>query len=281
MIQGASYMEARLRPLNIKGVQSCLEFSLETVPVANIFRHDQPEQMGSVSHFVLRNAPHDSLTIHAESVVETLITNPYSDVNLIESDWPLIESGFLRDSMPEWLSPTPMVELNQDWAVAERPGQGSFQYGIELMDKIHRKFQYTPGATDTTTTLAEFVAHGMGVCQDYAHYMLAVSRMAGIPARYVSGYVYSGNEGNVLGGDAMHAWVELFLPGVGIWKGFDPTNNIIVGDRHIKIAVGRDYSDVPPTRGVIRGDSGMALPEQSHLDVMVQILEVQNLAVGN
>ena len=89
-----------------------------------------------------------------------------------------------------------------------------------------------------------------GVCQDFAHIMITLIRHLNIPCRYVSGYLYRG-EGRFTG-EATHAWVEALLPGLG-WVGFDPTNNLIASDRHIRVAIGRDYGDVPPTRGVYKG----------------------------
>ena len=275
VVDGASYMEARLRPLTISGTQSCLEYSLTTDPATNVFWHEQPDQMGAVAHFTLRHVPHDRLIVHSESTVETYGTNPYLDVNLFADDWSVLESNNIASRMPEWLAPTPTVPFNHNWTGPAKSKHGVFQFGVDLMREIHNQFKYTPGSTEISTPLEEFVAQGKGVCQDYAHYMLSVARSQGIPGRYVSGYIYSGNDSEVLGGDAMHAWVELYLPEEGIWKGFDPTNNLVVADHHVKIAVGRDYKDVPPTKGIIRGIPGGKLPHQSELDVIVTVRQIE------
>ncbi len=97
----------------------------------------------------------------------------------------------------------------------------------------------------------EVLAHRRGVCQDFAHVMLAACRVNGVPSRYVSGYVYPGDEG-LRGDAAMHAWIECLLPS-GVWCGFDPTNNVLASEHHVKVHVGRDYADVVPTKGVYRG----------------------------
>lgn len=102
--------------------------------------------------------------------------------------------------------------------------------------------------------------------------MLSAARSHGVPARYVSGYVYSGEtEGEVNGGGATHAWVELWLPEAQVWKGFDPTNNVLIADKHIKVAVGRDYADVPPTKGILRAAPGSPLPRETNLEVEVRV----------
>ena len=103
------------------------------------------------------------------------------------------------------------------------------------------------------------------VCQDFTHIMIALVRQLRVPCRYVSGYLYHRSNGpDRSAEDAMHAWVEAYLPGLG-WVGFDPTNNVLTGDRHIRVAVGRDYADVPPTRGVFKGNG------DSELCVAVQV----------
>jgi transglutaminase-like putative cysteine protease len=104
------------------------------------------------------------------------------------------------------------------------------------------------------TPVAQVIAARTGVCQDFAHLLIAVARARGIPARYASGYIYNGG-GTVLGAEASHAWVEAYLPPFG-WVGFDPTNDRLVDETFVLVAVGRDYGDVSPTRGVYRGAGG-------------------------
>jgi transglutaminase-like putative cysteine protease len=128
---------------------------------------------------------------------------------------------------------------------------------LELNSWIHSQFVYQPGVTDISTPLETVIRKRRGVCQDFAHLMLAILRTHAIPARYVSGYiepvdptVRDGAE--LIGAAASHAWVEASLPD-GAWWGLDPTNNQCAGERHVKIAVGRDYHDVAPLRGTYKG----------------------------
>jgi transglutaminase-like putative cysteine protease len=130
----------------------------------------------------------------------------------------------------------------------------------ELTSYIHHEFLYTPGITHVGTSALDALSLRQGVCQDFAHLMLAVLRTARLPSRYVSGYIETAQAKeaaeaglpDLIGSAATHAWVEILLPGQ-VWVGFDPTNNIPASDRHIVVAVGRDYNDVTPLRGSYRG----------------------------
>jgi transglutaminase-like putative cysteine protease len=149
---------------------------------------------------------------------------------------------------------------------AERASAGTL-YGFALATTalIHERFRYEKGATHVHSTVLDALGTGAGVCQDFAHIMLAMVRMRGIPGRYVSGYLVpssaTGDEPgaeDVIGGQASHAWMEMLLPGFG-WIGLDPTMGRPVGSRHIRVAYGRDYSDAAPVRGVYKGHAGQQL----------------------
>ena len=271
---GECFMEARLRPLSVPSEQVCREYKITTEPPVAVFGHDQLHQMGLVNHFVLRGDPHQFLAIHAESTVETLRDNPFEDLDLLAEDWPMLADGALHEQLAEFLAPTPLVPLYGSWSGPE-PLPGVLAYAQALSDQIYTQFEYVPGSTDISTPLAEFVAGRRGVCQDYAHLMLAAARSRGVPARYVSGYIYAGVGEGANGAGATHAWVELYLPHARAWRGFDPTNNVLVADRHIKVAVGRDYADVPPTKGIVRAAMGSPLPSATalHVDVQVEKLD--------
>ena len=178
---------------------------------------------------------------------------------------------------PEWkedyidfLTPTAYVpllpELSQLTFEAEMRGQGSVAgFAQAASDLIHERFRYVKGATHVHSSIRDSLALVAGVCQDFAHLMLAVVRMRGLPARYVSGYLVPERAAGpnakleeVIGGQASHAWVEVYMPGSG-WVAFDPTLGKPVGLRHVRIAYGRDYGDVAPVRGVYRGQSGQRL----------------------
>ncbi len=126
---------------------------------------------------------------------------------------------------------------------------------MDLTGRIHAQFKYDPAATTIATSLEEVLAERHGVCQDFAHIQLACLRSMGLPARYVSGYLRTDppeGQQRLIGADASHAWIDVYCPSLG-WVGFDPTNNCIVGDRHIIVAVGRDFADVSPIKGVVLG----------------------------
>jgi transglutaminase-like putative cysteine protease len=135
----------------------------------------------------------------------------------------------------------------------------------EINAAIYETFDYAPQSTSVDSPIDDALEARKGVCQDFAHIMIALVRELKIPCRYVSGYLFHGREDHDRSAaDATHAWVEAFLPELG-WIGFDPTNNLLTGERHIRTAVGKDYADVPPTRGVFKGLA------QSELSVGVQV----------
>ena len=127
----------------------------------------------------------------------------------------------------------------------------------EACTSLYGNLRYTPGQTHANSTIDEILATGAGVCQDYAHVMIALARSWGIPARYVSGYLHLGVETAVQDG-ASHAWPEFWLPEIG-WLGFDPTHDRIVDERHVRLAHGRDYGDAAPTRGAVYGGGSETL----------------------
>ncbi len=135
----------------------------------------------------------------------------------------------------------------------------------QLNTKLFACLQYLPGSTSVESSIEHILATRQGVCQDYTHVMLAIARTWGIPSRYVSGYLYTtGQAHEQVVSNATHAWVECLLPTLG-WVGFDPTNCSNRDARHIRIAIGRDYRDVPPTRGTRQGGGN------THLDVTVKV----------
>ncbi len=136
-----------------------------------------------------------------------------------------------------------------------------------LNTAVYRAFAYTPQHTKVDSPIDHALKSRKGVCQDFAHIMIALGRNLGIPCRYVSGYLHHRTEDQDRSAeDATHAWVEALLPGLG-WVGFDPTNDLVVTNRHIRTAVGRDYSEVPPTRGVFKGEAST----ETELKVGVQV----------
>jgi len=269
-LRGECFMEARLQPLSIAGEQACTGFALETTPSAPLFLYHQPDEMGTVHHFVLRDQPGGEIVVSAHSHVETLRADVFDGINFLAEDWGVVADPQFASSFAEWLAPTPLTTPVDEW-LGPGPVPGVFAYGQALSAVIFSQFSYVPGATDVSTPLHRFVAQQRGVCQDYAHLMLACARAQGVPARYVSGYVFSGGDPQTHGAGATHAWAELYIPHAGRWVGFDPTNNILVADHHVKVAVGRDYADVPPTKGLLRGAPGQRAPRETGLEVAVHV----------
>jgi transglutaminase-like putative cysteine protease len=143
-----------------------------------------------------------------------------------------------------------LAAITKDFA---DPAKTPFTVAKEMSGFVYRHFEYKKGITDTETGVHEIWSMRAGVCQDFAHVLLAMLRLCGIPARYVSGYICPKNH-EFRGEGATHAWVEAFIPFEG-WLGLDPTNNCIVSDRHIRLAVGRNFSDVTPVKGTYKGSS--------------------------
>jgi transglutaminase-like putative cysteine protease len=132
----------------------------------------------------------------------------------------------------------------------------------ELMHLVNQRLEYVAGVTTVETTVVEVLGEPRGVCQDFAHLLIGLCRSVAIPARYVSGYIAADSGGPRRGTRASHAWVEAFTPTHG-WRGLDPTNDLVASAYHVKLAIGRDYSDIPPHRGTFRG------PAQEQLSVEV------------
>ncbi len=167
--------------------------------------------------------------------------------------------AFLSNTAYTYLTPEQMSQIDRELGVMKNP----VQYSIDVMEYIHQHFTYDGESTTVTTKAEESFHLRKGVCQDITHVMLGILRSKHIPARYVSGYLYVGENSALVGDAASHAWVEVMVPGVG-WVGLDPTNNVEALESHIRVGVGRDYNDVSPVQGVYRGGS-------QSLDVKVSV----------
>ena len=154
-----------------------------------------------------------------------------------------------------------LADYARDLFTPERP---LLQGAQALMSRIHERMEFNPDATDVATNALQALAKGQGVCQDFAHLMIGALRSLGLAARYVSGYLLThppAGQARLIGADASHAGVEVWCPVQG-WVALDPTNDVLVDQEHVTLAWGRDYADVAPLRGVIRG-GGKAPPEVS------------------
>ncbi len=252
-----SVMELRMQPRS-EGPQALRSFQIATNPRAQLYAYT--DHLGNaVYHFnVLRE--HEELRIDAQSVIEisplrpipeacdTLEWDRYNSFNFSDEHFDLMEPS--RFAQPSSTLSQFMVAHDLD-----KPHGDPLSALRGLNRKIYEAFDYQVGVTDVHSPIEDALSAKRGVCQDFAHIMIAVARSWHMPARYVSGYLhYRRSEKDRSREDATHAWVEVWLPTLG-WIGFDPTNNLLATERHIRACVGRDYADVPPTRGTFKGDA--------------------------
>jgi transglutaminase-like putative cysteine protease len=256
--------------------QTCLDFQLQVDPIATIRSYETI--WGTVKFFQI-SPPHSRLIVSVGSMVETRPGPSLDDLSTSCDDWSFYGQEAVRMGSAEYLAPTRLV-LNEPEAIqiatVARAESGTTPSAFLLsINRILNAFlAYDPDATHVHTTLRDVVAERRGVCQDFAHLMLAVCRSQGIPSRYVSGYHFV--EPGVLttnGDEAMHAWVECLLPD-GRWYGFDPTNNSMADQQYVKVFYGRDYSDASPLRGIYHGQ-----PEDT-MEVRVHVQREQAETAG-
>ncbi len=272
--QPASESVAELRLCPISGpCQKVESRSLTVVPEVPVGEFE--DYWGNFVEYFAIPFRHSSLRIHSSSRVETseqALVDYCNDVTVAEARQIVPRSSV---EAIDFRRPTGLVPLGKVLAPLDhkfiKSNASILETVLSVNQWIHQNFEYVPGATDVRTPLEHVIKMRKGVCQDFAHVMLAILRTGGIPARYVSGYIESVDptqpNSELVGAAASHAWVEVFLPG-SRWWGLDPTNNQIAGERHIKVATGRDYHDVAPFRGTFRG-----LSEQS-LNVAVKIVRI-------
>lgn len=232
-----AYTEMRLQPPETGG-QRCLNFALHTEPRGEVFGY--ADRFGNaVSHFSVLQ-PHTALQVTAVS--EVLTPREFSEA--LRPLSPLDEFDFLA---PTAYAPhTPALHAFARAHQADSPRTTA----LALMNAIYTQLKYETGVTTVKTTAEEALTLQRGVCQDFAHILLAGCRSLGLAARYVSGYVLSA----AADGAATHAWADVYLPDTG-WFALDPTHNSPQTDHHVRLATGRDYADVPPTRGVYKGQA--------------------------
>jgi transglutaminase-like putative cysteine protease len=210
---------------------------------------------------IMLAAPHASLAVRAESTVTVRPRAAPAAGGTWEAARDRLQGadGSAPLEPMQFLYESPHVECFRDLAAYAAPsfaaGRGLLEAALDLTRRIHADFTFDPKATSVSTPLREVLARRRGVCQDYAHFMIGCLRTLGLPARYVSGYILTTpppGKPRLVGADASHAWVSAW-DGAGSWIDLDPTNNVLVGDEHITLAWGRDFSDVTPMRGVILG----------------------------
>jgi transglutaminase-like putative cysteine protease len=263
-----SHHLARLAPRTLPG-QRCPWHELQIKP-APVGRGVHLDAFGNTTAYFELEGKHESLEVTARSLVEVRHA-------AVPPDSPTPPWECVRDSCHSG-KPTPgsdaamfrfaspMVPLDAAFADYARPdfppGRPIREAVAAFMARIHREFTFDPRATDVSTPVAEVLKQRAGVCQDFAHLMLACLRSLGLPARYVSGYLETlppPGMARLTGADASHAWVSVFCGEQAGWVDADPTNNLFPGERHITVAWGRDFSDVSPLRGVTIGAGGQRL----------------------
>ena len=263
-----SQNELRMSPVDT-GLQRVLQHEIQISP--QVSTSSYRDHFGNLVHHFSLLEPHESLDIMARSVVET--TNAISCGPESPPDPRPYEQRWI-----EYLSWSPGVPSLQEYATVPLGGkidmamdEDAFaQCLYDMAQYFYRTFRYDPDVTHVHSSPQELFRHGGGVCQDMAHAMIGVLRSAGVPARYVSGYIFEPGKGEIgehlRGGAATHAWVQAWHEGHG-WMGIDPTNDKLVDWQYVRTAIGRDYFDVQPLRGVFSGAAEQRLEVSVHVKI--------------
>jgi transglutaminase-like putative cysteine protease len=256
-----SMMETRMHPRSDLN-QRCLTFHLSVSPRCRVFSY-RDHLANQVHHFDIPGQ-HGQLVIVAESLVEMQPAAPVPAF-LAPDAWDeldnMVQQGDYWEMLlpSEFTAPTPVLD-----ALAElldmRRRDDPLMLLHQLNEQLYNHFEYVPRSTKVDSPIDLALLTHAGVCQDFAHIMTTLVRSKlRIPCRYVSGYLFHGQSDHDRSAtSATHAWVEALIPQLG-WVGFDPTNFLVAGDRHIRTAIGRDYADVPPTHGIFRGRANSEL----------------------
>jgi transglutaminase-like putative cysteine protease len=280
--------QAHLKPRDLPH-QSLLSHRLEVKP-APARVNEVRDMWGNTRSFFSLNTAHEALRVVADSVVETrAVPAPRSAIAWDEARERMRYHRLAHwDPAAEFAFASPYVPRHEDFvAYAGRtfaPGRPLLEAARELMTRIHEEFDYRSQATDASTPALESLKLRQGVCQDFAHVMIGCLRSLGLPARYVSGYLLTEpppGQPRLVGSDASHAWASVYLPGEGdepgVWADLDPTNDRAAGEDYVTLAIGRDYADIAPVRGVIHGGAN----HQLHVAVTVTPLEGEAAAAGD
>jgi transglutaminase-like putative cysteine protease len=264
-----SLMEARMQPRS-DGPQRCLSFQLMVQPKTRVQYYR--DYLGNTVHHFDVPGRHKQLSIVADALVDVQPAPALPD-SLVAGAWDELDEMIAQGDYIEMLMPSHFgqsTELLEQFAEELGPEIGTdsrekarrrdpLEFVLQLNALLYNKIAYVPKSTRVDSPIDHALESRQGVCQDFAHIMIGLTRRIGIPCRYVSGYLFhkAGDKTRSAEG-ATHAWVETLLPGLG-WVGFDPTNNVLAGERHVRTSVGRDYADVPPTKGVFKGSADSQL----------------------
>ena len=263
-----SLVVLRLRPREDNG-QALHTFALDIDPAAAPIAF--ADAFGNGCHLFNIHRAHHHTIVRSRSEVTTVDPAPLPK-HLEPDAWEALREAASPVDNWEFLGPSQFARPSPALAAfteakAIRRGGDPLASLLELAAELHRTFHYEPASTSVDSPIEDILETGRGVCQDYTHVMITIARSWGIPSRYVSGYLHlEGKPGEQTPAGTSHAWAEFLLPELG-WIGFDPTNDTLADHRHVRIAVGRDYADAAPTRGVVVGGG------DSRLDVRVTVVE--------
>jgi transglutaminase-like putative cysteine protease len=250
-----SHNQLRLKPLSSEH-QRVLQFRISSDPPASVLEYE--DGYGNTVHSVSVYPPHQELSIVIESLIERA-AEPQIQFPRVRFAEYLTDDDARSKEQYDFLHASHYVPFSERlrkffWSARPDQREDVAQYVRRTVGYIRDQFHYEKGTTSVHSNLDEILTAGSGVCQDFAHLTIGVLRLAGVPTRYVSGYLAPEpvqNRKEPVNEQASHAWVEVLLPSLG-WIGYDPTHRGLVTERHIRVAVGRDYADVPPLRGVYR-----------------------------
>lgn len=269
-----SVNEIRLSP-RTDARQSCCEHSIVIKPSVPLFTYE--DYFGNLAHYFTIPAPHQELLIHSYSIVKTEEGNQDPKNRLpYATELEILQSEQFQNKYAEYLMETDYTRITSELkafcheTINMEKSENVYELLEQISNAIYSNITYDTKVTHVHTTVEETLRLKRGVCQDYAHLMIAICRMFNIPARYVSGYHFIGdlNDDQTEVQHASHAWVEGYVPLIG-WMSFDPTNNGKMDWRYIKIGHGRNYSDIVPVKGVYQGT------HQQQLEVTVDVKRVQ------
>jgi transglutaminase-like putative cysteine protease len=263
-----AHHSAWLRPRDTE-LQQVQRWDLQIDPPPDGTVQESADAFGNWRHGFSHSRVHDRLTV--TSRFQALLAVPPDLDATLSPPWEEVaralryRAGVTQPDAVEFVLPSHFAphapELAAYAADLFTPGRPLLLAALALMHRIHARMQYKPHSTDVATDALQALAQGQGVCQDFAHLMIGAMRSLGLAARYVSGYLLTHppeGQPRLVGADASHAWVAVWCPLHG-WVALDPTNDVPVGQDHVTLAWGRDYADVAPLRGVIRG-GGTAPP---------------------
>jgi transglutaminase-like putative cysteine protease len=261
-----------LRPID-DWRQTVMQYKLNITPEVPLIEYE--DVFGNWASRFEINKPYTELTIEATSMVELVDVDPFAFASLpIRPQLPLVWMPWEHRMLEPYLEPAELPDT-QLQALYDYAMQFVTRNNGDLMETLfainlalYREYEYVQGCTDVGTTPFEVYVTKKGVCQDFSNLFITMARLLGIPARYVCGYIFTGNSGHERArSDESHAWVQLYIPNIG-WKGFDPTNGVLPQRSHIRVGYGRNYRDTTPTAGTL-----YSAPGKETMHVEVEVLE--------